>query len=132
METRGSVVLGHWFAIINGVDVFILLAAFVGLNCLQSFLCSYLMKKAGVCCLCEQASRKRQGYQSHCYWVNLCLLFVIEGSVNDGTFSIWFLKLFRFLNVNEYTSFHFKISLKPDDKSQFEVFLPIPFISSGG
>jgi hypothetical protein len=65
------------------------------------------MKKAGVCCLCEQASCKCQGYQSHCYWVNLCLLFVIEGSVNDGTFSILFLKLFRFLNVNEYAGFHF-------------------------
>jgi hypothetical protein len=42
------------------------------------------------------------------------------------------LKLFRFLNVNEYAGFPFKIGLKPDDKSQFAVFLPIPLVSSGG
>lgn len=59
------------------------------------------MIKAGVCCLCEQASRKRQGYQSHCYWVNLCLLFVTEGSVNDDTFSIWLLEHSRFLILDE-------------------------------
>jgi len=45
------------------------------------------MKKAGVCCLCEQVSRKLQGNQFHCYWVNLCFFSVAEGSVNDGTFS---------------------------------------------
>ncbi|XLT89157.1 hypothetical protein HN873_010910 [Arachis hypogaea] len=33
------------------------------------------MKKAGVCCLCEQSSRNRQGYNFHCYWVNLCSLY---------------------------------------------------------
>ena len=31
-----------------------------------------LMKKAGVCCLCELASRYLQGHNNHCYWVNLC------------------------------------------------------------
>ena len=49
-------------------------------------------KKAGACCLCEQASRKGQGY-----WVSLLLgepMFVLcelwlKGSVNDGTFLIF-------------------------------------------
>ena len=44
-----------------------------------------LMKKAGVCCLCEQASRNLQGYVNQRYWVNLWSLFMTEGSVNDGT-----------------------------------------------
>jgi hypothetical protein len=86
-------------------------------------------EKAGVCCLCEWTSRKHQGYRSHCYWVNLCLLFVTEGSVNDGTFSMWFLKLSRFMNGMSMLVFILQYSLKPDDKSQVEVFLPIPLVS---
>jgi len=52
------------------------------------------MKKAGACCLCEHASRKLQGYNNHCYWVNLCSLFVTDGSVNDGTLQGKLVKMF--------------------------------------
>ena len=52
------------------------------------------MKKAGACCLCEHASRNLQGYNNHCYWVNLCSLFVTDGSVNDGTLQGKLVKMF--------------------------------------
>jgi len=44
------------------------------------------MKKAGVCF--DYVDFPLVNFSDiifHCYWVNLCSLAVIEGSVNDGT-----------------------------------------------
>ena len=49
----------------------------------------YLIKIQGSVACVNGALVNVREIKLHCYWVNLCLLFVIEGSVNDGIFTIF-------------------------------------------